>query len=366
MSSHADTRSWTSLTLTPTPATTSEQPLAIRARAPLRVSFIGGGTDIPAFYNEHGGAVLLATVNRYVHVTLRPRQDDLIQIRSLDFDQVVKYHVEQEVYYDGVLDLAKAVVRRIRPQNNFHGLDLYIESDAPAGSGLGGSAALTVALSGALKEFAGLSLEGYQMADLAYQVEREDLNISGGKQDQYASTFGGFNLIEFSRERVVVIPLRIPTPILNDLERFLMLCYTGRTRLSAGLIDRQMRLYAGRHMETVDAMKALTRLTYEMRDALFTGRLRDFAQMLHQGWVYKVQANPEITDPTIDEMYEEARRHGALGGKLLGAGSGGYFLLFCEADRKRAVRERLEKMGGQCTDFTFVHEGLQAWRSTCV
>ncbi|MEE9262488.1 MAG: GHMP kinase, partial [Dehalococcoidia bacterium] len=191
--------------------------MIIRTKAPLRISFAGGTTDMPSYYMEHGGAVLCSTINRYAFVTLRPRDDGQIQIQSLDFDLTVKYHIDEEPIFDGILDLAKAAVGRLSSEANHAGLDLYLQSDAPAGSGLGGSASLTTAVLGALANYTNVRLDRYQMAEMAYAIERSDLSISGGKQDQYAVVFGGFNLIEFSKEGVAVTPLRIPKEILNDL-----------------------------------------------------------------------------------------------------------------------------------------------------
>lgn len=351
---------------TPTAIPPTTRRTLIRARAPLRISFAGGTTDMPSYYMEHGGAVLVSTINRYAFVTLSPRDDAQIQIQSLDFDLIVKYRIDEEPIFDGVLDLAKAAVRRLNSPANQAGLDLHLQSDAPAGSGLGGSASLTVAVLGALANFAHVRLDRYELAELAYTVERVDLNISGGKQDQYVAVFGGFNLIEFSREGVVVTPLRIAPETLSDLEYHLMLCYTGKTRLSAGLIDKQEQFYSQGRGETLEGLGALRQLAYDMKDALMRGKLGDFAAMLDYAWANKLKINPEITDSGIDEMYAEARRRGVLGGKLLGAGGGGYLLLFCEGDKKRAVRERLEALGGQFADFSFTHEGLQTWQSACL
>lgn len=337
----------------------------IRAKAPLRISFAGGGSDLPSYYREHGGAVLCSTINRYAFVTLSPRDDEAVQICSLDFDLTVKYRIDEEPIYDGTLDLAKVAVRRLNHGGDGRGLDLYLESDAPAGSGLGGSASLTIAVIGALAELLGKRLDKYEMAELAYAIERLDLGISGGKQDQYTTAFGGFNLIEFSRDRVVVNPLRIDPGTLNDLEQHVMLCYTGRTRFSAGLIDKQEQYARDRRKDTVEGLRELHHLGYEMKDALLTGRLRDFAELLNSAWASKRRVNPEVTDERIDEMCQTARQNGALACKLLGAGGGGYLLLFCEVGRRRRVRESLEKLGGQFTDFSFVENGLQVWHSRC-
>ena len=353
---------------------TSAAPIAIRpttsrtltrARAPLRISFAGGTTDMPSYYLEHGGAVLVSTINRYAFATLTPRHDGQVCIQSLDFDLTVKYGLDEEPAFDGVLDLAKAAVRRLGPEGSREGIDLYLQSRAPAGSGLGGSAALTGAVLGALADFRRQHFDRYEMAELAYAVERDDLKISGGRQDQYAAVFGGFNLIEFSRDGVNVTALRIPEETLSDLEYHLMLCYTGRTRLSAGLIDKQEELYREGRAETLRGLRSLRQMAYDMKDALLKGRLGDFAEMLDVAWSSKVRSNPAVTDATIDEMYAEARRCGVIGGKLLGAGGGGYLLLFCDGRRRRAVRERLEALGGQFADFSFTEDGLQTWDSTC-
>jgi len=340
-----------------------DQVQVIRAKSPLRISFAGGITDMPSYYLERGGAVLVSTINRYAFTTLQPRDDDQIQIKSLDFGLTVKYHIEADPIYDGILDLAKAAVNRIKGQTLQTGFDLYLQSDAPAGSGLGGSASLTTAILGALGEHTGMKFDKHELAELAYAVERIDLGISGGKQDQYATVFGGFNLIEFSKEGVTVNPLDIPSGILNDLEYHTLLCYTGKTRLSMGLIDQQERFYKEGRSETVAGLDDLRQLAYDMKRALTEGRLEDFGDMLHTAWERKVQVNPHITDPKIDDMYETARNNGALGGKLLGAGGGGYLLIFCPGDKKQQIREKLEALGGQLTDFSFIDAGIQTWTS---
>ncbi len=337
----------------------------IRTKAPLRISFAGGGTDLPSYYEEHGGAVLSSTINRYAFVSLSPRDDLHIQLRSLDFDLTVKYHLNDEPAYDGVLDLAKATMGRLNVRENGAGLDLDLQSDAPAGSGLGGSGSLTVAVIGAVADRLGVKLDRYEIAELAYEIERSDLNIRGGRQDQYTATFGGFNLIEFSNRGVVVNPLRIERGVLNDLEHHLMLCYTGLTRSSAGLIERQEAYYERGRPETIRGLDRLHGLAYEMKDALLRGRLSEFAELLDEGWRCKVGLNPEVTSPAIDEMVAVAGKAGANAAKLLGAGGGGYLLLFCEVGKRRAVREALERLGGQFADFSFADEGLQVWRSEC-
>jgi len=314
---------------------------------------------------QFGGAVLAGTVNRYAYVTLAPRDDDYISISSLDFDVTVKYQVDEEPIYSDVLKLAQAAVRRLVPRHsNSHGFDLYIQSDAPAGSGLGGSTALVLAILGAIMEFKGIVLDNPGLAELAYTIERFDLGISGGKQDQYQVTFGGFNLIEFNKEKVTVTPLQLPKVILNDLEHHLLICYTGKTRTSARITDKLDDYVQTQRPATVEGLRHLHALVYELKDALLQGRLMEMADMLDYAWQLKLKLNPpEVTDPSIDEMYELAKKNGALGGKLLGAGGGGFLLLFCQSNKKRAVREKLEEMGCQFAPFSFVDEGLTAWWS---
>jgi D-glycero-alpha-D-manno-heptose-7-phosphate kinase len=338
----------------------------VRARAPLRISFAGGGTDMPFYYHANGGAVLASTINRSVYVTACSRPEDrTVHLRSLDYDLTIKYHLDEEPVYSGALDLVKATVRRLFPANSAWGLDIYIQGDAPAGSGLGGSSALTIAVIGALAGLLGVSFGRSELAELAYEIERLELHISGGKQDQYEIAHGGFNFIEFSRDYVVANSLRVDPGIIRDLEYHLMLCYTGKTRISGGLIDALERHYREGRAETLAGLQELRRLAFDMKNTLLRGRLFEFGEMLHEEWMNKIRVYPETTTSLIDEMYGESRKHGAIGGKLLGAGAGGYLLLFCEIERKRMVREALEAMGAQFMSFGFVDEGLVVWPSDC-
>jgi D-glycero-alpha-D-manno-heptose-7-phosphate kinase len=333
----------------------------IRAKAPLRISFSGGGTDLPHWYEEHGGAVFSSTINRYAYVTLYPRDDAEVRIRSLDLGYLVQYDVGRRPVYDGVLDLAKAAIHRLGAGR---GMELDVRSDAPAGSGLGGSSALTAAVIGALSRYAGANLDFYELAELNFEIERHDLRIAGGKQDQYATTFGGFNLIEFHADRVLVNPLAIGRDILNDLESHLLLCYTGRVRADLGLVSRQVKMYREGRSATLQGMRRLYELVFEMKEALLKRRLTDFGDLLHEAYLAKKRMNPDVAAGTItDQLYEEARSCGAHGGKLLGAGGGGYLLLYCETDRQHEIRLALEAMGGQFTDFAFDNLGMQSWRS---
>ena len=335
----------------------------IRSKAPVRISMAGGGTDFPHWYNHRPGAVLCTTINHYARVTLYPRADEAVRIRSVDLGYMVDYHLDDKPAFDGALDLAKAAIARFGVRR---GMDLDVRSDAPAGSGLGGSSALTAAVIGAVTAYQGLELSNYELSELNCLVEREDVRIPGGMQDQYATTFGGFNVIEFSKNGILVNPLRIDRAILNDLEAHLLLCYTGGVRVNLGLIEKQIRFCEEGRQTTVDSMQRIYELVFEMKEALLRGRLDKFGELLHEGYENKKRMNPAITEGTnADLLYDEARKHGAIGGKLMGAGGGGYLLLYCHTHRQPQVRKALEAVGGQFTNFSFDHAGLQVWRTHC-
>ncbi len=340
--------------------------MIIRSKAPLRISFSGGGTEVSPYKDEYGGVVLSATIEKYAYGSLRLRNDRNVTVKSLDYDIVAKYNLDEEMNYDGELDLVKAVIKNKALNKGFErGLDFFIHSDAPPGSGLGSSSTMVVALIGLLKHLQRLPLTNYEMANLAYHIEREDLGIKGGMQDQYAAVFGGFNFIEFGRgpglSNVVVNPLRIDAEVINELEYRLLLCYTGRTRLSANIISTQVEAYTKKEADVLNAMDELKKITTEMKNALLQKRVDDFGLLLHEAWINKKKMAKQITNTTIDALYETARQHGALGGKILGAGGGGYLLLYCDFDKKHIVAEELEKLGGQVVEFTFDWHGLQTW-----
>ena len=332
--------------------------MIIRSKAPLRISFAGGGTDVPPYPEERGGAVLSTTINKYAYATLIPREDDTINVKSLDYDIVAKYRTDEKLFYDGELDLVKAVINNMKAKQ---GLNLFMHSDAPPGSGLGSSSTVVVTLVGLFQKWLNIPLTDYDIAELAFKIERKDLGIRGGKQDQYAATFGGFNYIEFHKDATIVNPLRIKREILNELEYRLLLCYTGRTRLSANILKEQVEKFVKKEKQSVESLDEIKAICMDMKNALLRGYLDEFGELLHQGWMHKKKLASQITNPEIDKLYETARENGAIGGKILGAGGGGYLLLFCEFDKKHIIAEKLENLGGQIVDFGFDFKGLQAW-----
>jgi len=335
-------------------------PLYYRARAPLRLSFCGGGTDVSPYPEQHGGVVLSATINQYAFASLRPRRDSRLTLASLDYDVVAKYDHPRRMRFDGSLDLIKAVVRALKVRR---GADLWVHSDAPPGSGLGSSSTIVVALIGVLGEWLKRPLAGYDAAELAYRIERVDLGLAGGRQDQYAAAFGGFNLIEFHRDSTLVNPLRIRADVLQELEYRLLLCYMGQTRQSAHIIERQVSSYVQGREETVQALHHLKEQTMEMKKALLLGQVDAIGELLHEAWENKKRLDRDISNSHVDRLYRLARKEGAIGGKMPGAGGGGYFLFLTRFDRKHRVAAALEKHGGQVVPFQFERRGLLTWAS---
>lgn len=329
-----------------------------RARAPLRISFCGGGTDVSPYPEQHGGCVLSATINHYATASLRPRRDSRLTLASLDYDMVAKYDHPHRLRFDGRLDLLKAAVKALKVRR---GAELWTQSDAPPGSGLGASSTLMVALIGVLAEWLRLELSPYDVAALAYRVERLDLKLAGGRQDQYAAAFGGFNFIEFGREGTVVTPLKLRRDTLHELEVRLLLCYMGQTRQSAKIIERQTKSFTSGRRETVEALDALKAQTLEMKRALLVGRIDAFGELLHRAWEHKKHLDQGISNPQVDKLYQLARRAGAIGGKMTGAGGGGYFLFLTRFDKRHEVAAALERNGGQVVPFQFEPRGLQTW-----
>ena len=336
--------------------------MVYRAKAPLRVSFAGGGTDVPPFPEQEGGLVLNATINRHAYGTLRPREDSQIQIESADFDMALDYDREEGPVFDGKLDLVKAAIRKL-DQEGSKGFELFLHSSAPPGSGLGSSSTLMVTLIGLLKEFHGLPMTDYEVAELSYHVEREDLGIKGGLQDQYAATFGGFNFMEFHPgERVVVNPLRIKNWIISELEASLLLYFGGVSRDSAKIIDEQSDNVTRNQSVAIDAMHALKGEAIAMKESLLRGDFEQLVESVRAGWEAKKQMAKSISNPQIDEIYELAQRAGMRAGKISGAGGGGFMMMLVDPVRRMDVMRALQQMPGQIFTCHFTKYGTQGWK----
>ena len=337
----------------------------LRARAPLRVSFAGGGTDVPPFPRLEGGAVLSATISSFAYSTLRPRADNLVTVQSLDFGLSVNFGIDDPIVFDGELDLPKAAIRRVMSHPGAHrssGFDLFLHTNAPPGSGLGSSSAVVVCVVGVVAEHCGLDLTNYEVAEMACLLERQDLGISGGLQDQYAAAFGGFNFMEFTGDEVLVNPLRIQESTVRELEHNMLLTYTGRTRFSDHIIEDQVARFEAGESEAVNGLRAQRELAVEMKRLLLRGEVNEFGVMLGEAWRQKRRMSDRISTPLIDEAVDVALRNGALGGKVTGAGGGGYMLFCCEFERRHLVAESLIKLGLTVSEFSFSKNGLTTWK----
>ena len=340
--------------------------MTFRSKAPLRIGLAGGGTDVSPFSELYGGAILNTTVNLYANASITPRDDNKIRIWSVDRGKDILLDATDELdTSDGHLILQKGVYNRIVKDYGLesNGFDLITSIDVSAGSGLGTSSTLVVAILGAFVEWLKLPLGEYDIARLAYEIERTDLEMAGGKQDQYAATFGGFNFMEFDNGKVVVNPLRIKTEILHELEFHLILLYTHSTRQSARIIEEQRSNVEKNNDAAVEATKKLKEQAFMMKEALLRGNLADMGDILNMGWEHKKMMAEGITNPQIDQIYDVAVQAGASGGKISGAGGGGYMIFYCPNDTRYQVISDLEKIGVSHQHYSFLKNGLITWTS---
>jgi len=342
--------------------------MMIRARAPLRLGLGGGGTDLSHFARTYGGAVLNATIDLYAYATITPSPEPVLRFEAVDRSESSIHEAEPRIECDGKLDLHRGVYNRIVSDYNDGrplGLTLTTHCDAPAGSGLGSSSTLTVAIVKAFVEWLNLPLDEYEIARLAYQVERVDLGLSGGMQDQYAASFGGVNFMEFGTgDRVVVNPLRIKNWILCELESSLVLFHSGVSRSSATIIDEQTRNIASHDTRSIDGLHALRTAAITMKESLLRGDLRRFAEAMESSWRSKKQTARCVSTPDLDTAYDVAREAGALAGKVSGAGGGGFMMFLVEPTRRVNVVRALEALEGRVFPCHLTKRGVEGWKLT--
>lgn len=334
-----------------------EEAVYARARSPVRISFGGGGSDLTHYFSEIGGAVINTTVSLYSHATLRIRDDSRIVVSSRDLGQtLVADDLASALREAGRFGLVQALLKAISPD---FGFELYLHSDFPMKSGLGGSAVVSASVLGCFNQFRRDQWDLHELAELAYQAERLYLGVAGGWQDQYATVFGGFNFMEFRMDQNIVHPLRIHPDILLELEESLVLCDTGTTH-DSGDIHEDQRL----QMQQDDIRKLVrlnVELSYRMRNQLLRARLLEFGHSLNEAWQSKRQFSSKISNSRLDQIYDEARQNGAIGGKLLGAGGGGFFLFYTPPFYKHDLMAYLEGRGLNVRPFRFEQDGLRAW-----
>lgn len=340
--------------------------MIIRARAPLRLGLAGGGTDVSPYCDIHGGYVLNSTIDRYGYATIRTLSDPKLQFTATDHQIVVVKALDSQLLLDGELDLHKAVYSHM--VRHFNGgrpipMELSTYCDVPAGSGLGSSSTMVVVMIRAFAELLNLPLDDYAVARLAFEIERLDCSLQGGRQDQYSATFGGFNFMEFyANDRVVINPLRVKNWIICELEASLLLFYTGVSRESAKIIcDQSTNVSVG--LESVmNAMHGIKREALVMKECLLKGDFSGIVDSMRQGWESKKLSAKSVSTPKIDEIYDSAINSGALAGKVSGAGGGGFMMFFVPPEKRMDVIRALSVFQGQISNCHFTKHGSQAWR----
>ncbi|WP_319380104.1 hypothetical protein [Thiomicrorhabdus sp.] len=339
--------------------------MIIRSKAPLRIGLAGGGTDVSPYCDLHTGFILNSTIDMFAYCTLEVTDNDEIEFVSENLDESVKYISELNLSFDGHFDLYKAIYNRLvsdfvkKPLS----FKLYTYSEAPPGSGLGGSSTLIVAIIKAFSEWLDLALGVYDIARLAYKIEREDLGWSGGKQDQYAATFGGFNFMEFSNHNhVVVNPLGVKNWIVNELESSCFMGFTGISRESAKIIDSQTTGVSGKKVDVIDSMHQLKQDAFLMKKCLLNGDIREMASILDHSWTAKKNTSSAVSNSFIDEIVETAKSAGAWACKVSGAGGGGFMFFMVEPTLKKYVMDQVQEKGVSVRNVSFSSKGTQAWK----
>lgn len=326
------------------------------ARAPVRLSFAGGGTDLTAYYARHGGAVVSTTIDKYFYVFLNVCGGDTLQITSSDYRTFYRHDTDTPLLFDGDLSLPRAIL------NHFglaRGIAMFLASEIPPGTGLGSSSAVAVAIIKAVTTARGLFLSKQQIAELACQIEIDKLSEPIGKQDQYAAAFGDVNLIEFRSDGVQVKPLQISSETRRTLEKNLLLFFTGATRQAASILRAQKKSSEDNDPRVIEALDAVKSAAYDVKACLEQGNLTKFGKLLDAAWQRKKEFAPGISNKSIDECYALALANGALGGKVTGAGGGGFLMLYCEPDCQPAVTAALEAKDLRRMDFRFETEGAR-------
>ena len=327
----------------------------IITRTPVRISFGGGGTDIPGFYEEHGGAVVSITINKYFYSFYNPRDDEKIQMISSDFQSLLSVDDFYSLKFGEGFDIPSAVIKHFRL---YHGFDLFTASEIPPGSGLGSSGAVTVNMVRLCSKLKNETMTQRQIAEDAFFIQRQILNLPIGKQDEYAAAYGGLNFIEFSEKDVSVNPIQIDPDTKKSLEKNLLLFFTKKTRQASTILQRQEDSIKGKDTSIIEAMIEVKNNAYHIKETLEVGDLKRFGSLLDQAWNSKKKMSPEISNDYLDRIYEIASQNGALGGKIAGAGGGGYFMFYCEEEKQENLKNAMASEKLAFLDFNFSDKGV--------
>ncbi len=324
------------------------------ARAPMRISFGGGGTDLEAYYARYGGMVVSSAINKYFYAIITTDETDDLQVISADYRSLFRHTPYNDLFWDGDLALPKAVLHHFGIRR---GVNLFVASEVPPGTGLGSSSAAAVTLVRAISTLIEQPITKQQTAELASYIEIGKMGMPIGKQDQYASAFGGLNTITFASEGVAVEPLRIDPDVRDTLERRLMLFFTGSSRESTSILKHQRKSTEERDEAVLEALHRIKHVAGEVQHCLEQGDLDKFAALLHYSWQEKRRLAPNLSSQFIDECYQLALKHGAAGGKITGAGGGGFLLLYCREEAQETVTLALEERGLKRMNFHFDYQG---------
>lgn len=339
--------------------------MIIRSKAPLRLGLAGGGSDVSPYSDLYGGLVLNATINLYAYCIIEELEEERICIDSYDAACNLQFPLQGQLPVDGKADLVKGVYNRV--VRDFGpvpgGFRITTWNDAPAGSGLGTSSTMVVCILKAFVEWMSLPLGDYEIARLSYEIERKDLGLSGGKQDQYAAAFGGFNFIEFLHDdRVIVNPLKVKRWITDELESSLLLYFTGKSRSSAAIIDKQRQNTSSGNAQAIEAMHKIRQSAIDMKAAVLKGDMAEFARILGSSWENKKKMAEGITNENIQHAFDVAMAAGAKSGKVSGAGGGGFIMFFVAPECKKRVEEALKALDGFVLPFLFTDGGAHGWK----
>ncbi len=336
-----------------------EKSTYIRSRAPVRISFGGGGSDLTHYFANSSGAVINSAVSIFSHGVMKVREDSKIIISSLDLNaKLTANNLEDALSQKGPFGLIQSLLHVVQPK---YGFELCLNSDFPVGSGLGGSATLSAVVLGCFNMIRQDPWNQYELAEIAFQAERLHLGVAGGWQDQYAAVFGGFNFIEFNSEENIVNPIRVHPDIALELEESLVLCDTGIVHHSGNIHDNQKETMTSNLVQKM--VKANVDLSYETRNYLLRGELDKFGECLDKAWRLKRNFSSMISNEHLDEIYEGALQSGALGGKILGAGGGGFFVFYVPPFKKQALIRYLMTRNLTVKPFRFEPNGLITWKS---
>lgn len=339
--------------------------MIIRSKAPLRLGLAGGGSDVSPYSDIYGGLILNATINLYAYCTIEETNDNRITINAFDANTFKSYEVSPKLEIDDDAMLIKGVYNRVVKDFDIpvRAFRITTYNDAPAGSGLGTSSTMVVCILKAFAEWYSLPMGDYELSRLAYEIERIDLNLSGGKQDQYAAAFGGFNYMEFLKNDIVIVnPLKIKRWIVDELEASILLFFTGKSRSSADIIEEQKKNTSKGNNSSVEAMHKIKQSAKDMKVAILKGDTENFANILREGWENKKKMAANITNPIIQNAMDVAMASGAKAGKVSGAGGGGFIMFVVEPTRKKEVEEALKKLNGFVMPFQFTDGGVHGWK----